>query len=148
MKAEKRSVRVIRYQKVHPDAVVPCHSTEGSACADFYTIESVVIPKGQVRPLRTGLKVALPAGYELAARSRSGLFVNHNLLVVGTIDDDYRGEMKILVLNFGNEDFKVEPKMRMAQFKLSKFYVQQYVEEKELGETERGVGGFGSTGVK
>lgn len=148
MKVEKRQVRVINYVKTHPDAIVPKHQSSGSACTDFHTIERVVIPKGTVRPLRTGLKIQLPEGFELAARPRSGLFINNGLIVVGTIDDDYRGELKILVGNFGENDFQVEKGMRIAQFKLSRFYVQDWNEVEELDDTERGQGGFGSTGLK
>lgn len=137
----------IPYVKLHPDAIVPCRKSTGAACSDFHSVEDVTIAPGRTRAVKSGIAVKLPEGFELAARSRSGLFINQNVLCVGTIDDDYTGEIKILLLNFGQEEFKVTQGMRVAQFKLSRFYVQDYVESEELEETERGAKGIGSTGV-
>lgn len=163
MKKAGRQVKKIPYAVINPecrdekvlaalglDEWKPVHKTAGSACADFRAADTLVIPKHTVRAVKTGIKVALPEGFELAARSRSGLFVNHQIFIMGTIDDDYRGEMKILLANFGDEDFQINFGDRIGQFKLSKFYIQDYnlCNEDELPDTERGQGGLGSTGVK
>lgn len=161
----KRAVKQIPFVYIHPeladitsrrdilkrleiDTWAPQHKTEGAACADFRAATTATLPRMTVRPIPTGIAVQLPPGYELAARSRSGLFTNHSVFVVGTIDDDYTGEIKILLANFGDSDFQVNFGDRIAQFKLSRYVRQEYVEVKTLKETKRGAGGLGSTGVK
>lgn len=161
----KKIVKQIPFTYVHPELIdintrkealkrleidswAPAHKTEGSACVDFRSAVTVTIPPMRVRPIPTGIAVQLPPGYELSARSRSGLFVNNQVFVVGTIDDDYRGEIKILLANFGESEFKVNFGDRIAQFKLSRYVRQEYVEADELVQTRRGTGGLGSTGVK
>lgn len=162
---EKRLVKQIPFTYIHPeladistraeilkrlgiDTWAPQHKTEGAACVDYRAATTTVIPRMTVRPIPTGIAVQLPPGYELSARSRSGLFISHQVFVVGTIDDDYRGEIKILLANFGDADFQVNFGDRIAQFKLSRYIRQKYVEADTLKKTMRGTGGLGSTGVK
>lgn len=164
LKTKKGPVR-IPFQYVHPDLVdpkarakllaslgieswAPHHKTRGAACVDYRAAVTVVIPPMRVRPIPTGIKIALPPGFELSARPRSGLFINHQVFVVGTIDDDYRGEIKVLLANFGESEFKVNFGDRIGQFKLSRFLEQEYFEAENLEATDRGAGGFGSTGVR
>jgi dUTP pyrophosphatase len=98
----------------------------------------------------TGLAVALPPGHELQVRPRSGLALKHGLLVAnspGTVDEDYRGEIKVILLNAGTEPFRVERGMRLAQGVLAPVTRIRWQEVESLDETARGQGGFGSTGV-
>jgi dUTP pyrophosphatase len=101
--------------------------------------------------IATGLFVAIPLGYEIQIRPRSGLAFKHGITVLntpGTIDADYRGEIKVLLVNLSNSPFTVEPGERVAQMILAKHEVLSWKTTHELPSTERGAGGFGSTGVK
>jgi dUTP pyrophosphatase len=101
--------------------------------------------------IATGLFVAIPLGYEIQIRPRSGLAFKHGITVLntpGTIDADYRGEIKVLLVNLSNSPFTVEPGERVAQMVLAKHEVLSWKTTHELPSTERGAGGFGSTGVK
>jgi len=106
--------------------------------------------KGEMKAFPTGVGMEIPEGYELQIRSRSGLTYKHLVTMlagVGTIDADYRGELQVLLKNHGEEDFVVEPGMRIAQGIVSKCERAEWEEVEELSETERS-GGFGSTGLK
>lgn len=101
--------------------------------------------------IKTGLFIALPVGYEAQVRPRSGLAAKKGITVLnapGTIDADYRGEIGVILVNLSNEDFIVEDGERVAQLVIAKHERTEWVEVKELSETSRGSGGFGSTGVK
>lgn len=109
-----------------------------------------------LRPLEramvpTGLYTAIPVGYEIQVRPRSGLAAKHGITVLntpGTIDPDYRGEIKVILVNLSNEDFVIEPAERIAQAVFAKYSQLEWEEVQELEETQRGAGGFGSTGSK
>lgn len=99
----------------------------------------------------TGLYIELPAGYEAQIRPRSGLAAKHGVTVCnspGTVDADYRGEIKVILVNLSNERFTINPGERIAQMVIAKYEKIEWEEVEVLGETERGAGGFGSTGVK
>lgn len=99
----------------------------------------------------TGLFIELPEGYEMQVRPRSGLAAKHGLSLVnapGTIDADYRGEIKVILVNLSNTPYELKPGERVAQLVVSQFTRVEWEPVEELGETERGAGGFGSTGVK
>lgn len=99
----------------------------------------------------TGLFMALPAGYEAQVRPRSGLALKHGITVLntpGTIDADYRGEVKVLLVNFSDTDFVINDGERIAQMVIAKHETADFIEVEELDETERGAGGYGHTGVK
>lgn len=99
----------------------------------------------------TGLRIALPAGFEAQVRPRSGLALKHGVTVLnspGTIDADYRGELKVLLVNLSREDFVINPGERIAQLVIARHEVAQWEAVEELDETERGEGGYGHTGVK
>ena len=104
---------------------------------------------GQIETIPTGLSIAVPPGYELQVRSRSGLAKKGVVVAngVGTIDADYRGEIQVLLINLGKEKFQVDKGMRIAQLVLSRVEQIKWESVSELDETERGTGGFGSTGV-
>jgi dUTP pyrophosphatase len=131
------------------DAAFPSYGTAGAAGADLYAAEDQIIPPGEARLIRTGVVIELPEGYAGFIQPRSGLALKYQVTVLNTpglIDSDYRGELKVLVINHGHDPFEVNVRDRIAQL------VVQSVERchfviKDLGGTERGVGGFGSTGV-
>ena len=132
---------------------LPAYATEGAAGLDIRAnIEDAIVLNPLERQLiPTGLFVAIPLGYEIQIRPRSGLAFKHGITVLntpGTIDADYRGEIKVLLVNLSNAAFTIEPGERVAQMVLAKHEVLSWKTTQELPSTERGAGGFGSTGVK
>lgn len=128
---------------------LPHYATVGAAGMDVVSAEDVTIAPGARHPVATGLSVAIPQGYEIQVRPRSGLAFKHGITVPntpGTIDSDYRGELKVLLINHGTEDFVIARGDRVAQLILAPVTQAQWLEVEELDSTERGAGGFGSTG--
>lgn len=112
--------------------------------------EKIVLQPGERALIPTGLSFAIPAGFEIQARPRSGLAIKKGISLVnspGTIDADYRGEVKIILINHGQEAFTIEDQDRMAQLVLVPVVQADFVVVTELGDTDRGAGGFGSTGI-
>lgn len=133
------------------DLPLPAYATEGAAGMDLLAAvtDPVVIAPGACALIPTGLAIALPAGFELQIRPRSGLALKNGLLVAnspGTIDEDYRGEVQVIVLNAGAEPFTVTRGMRIAQAVLAPVVRAGWQVVETLPETARGAGGFGSTG--
>ncbi len=131
---------------------LPTYATEQSAGMDLTAAleEAVEIGSGDRALIPTGLSIALPAGHEAQVRPRSGLAVKHGVTVLntpGTIDADYRGEIKVILINHGKEPFIVERGMRIAQMVVEKFEHVNWDVVETLEDTERGEGGFGSTGT-
>lgn len=139
---------------VEKDGVaVPSYETSGAAGADVraFLNEPVVIPVGKRAMIPTGLFFAIPEGFEIQVRPRSGLAAKNGVTVLntpGTIDSDYRGEVKVILINLGDADFTVNNGDRIAQLIVAPVTQGIFVETDKLDETERGAGGFGSTGVK
>lgn len=132
---------------------LPAYATEGAAGLDIRAniTEPIVLAPLERQLIATGLFVAIPLGYEIQIRPRSGLAFKHGITVLntpGTIDADYRGEIKVLLVNLSNSPFTLEPGERVAQMILAKHEVLSWKTTHELPSTERGAGGFGSTGVK
>ena len=128
---------------------LPAYATSGAAGMDVVSAESVTIRPGQRHAVATGLSVAIPENYEIQVRPRSGLAFKHGITVPntpGTIDSDYRGELKVLLINHGADDFAIARGDRIAQLVLAPVTQAQWDEVEELDETSRGEGGFGSTG--
>lgn len=130
---------------------IPKYMTEGSAGLDVSAnIEEEIELKSLERYLvSTGIKLEIPVGFEIQVRPRSGLAFKHGVTVLntpGTIDSDYRGEIKVLLINLSNETYKIQPKERIGQLILSKIYHSDFKVVDELSETIRGEGGFGHTG--
>ena len=130
----------------------PAYETEGSAGMDLRAnIEEAIVLKPLERVIvKTGLFIALPNGYEAQVRPRSGLAAKKGITVLnapGTVDADYRGEIGVILVNLSNEDFTVNDGERIAQLVIAKHERVNWKEVSELNETERGAGGFGSTGV-
>lgn len=141
----------IKILKVHPDAEIPYYATEGAACFDVTIVESIDLLPGQIYPIPTGLKFEIPIGYEMQVRQRSGLskyYPNYIANAPGTIDSDYRGELFILTVNNTDIIMHIDKGIRFAQCKIQKAEQLKIVEVDELSNTERGSGGFGSTGLK
>ena len=130
---------------------LPSYATPGAAGMDVVAAEDLDLLPGQRHAVATGFKVAIPHGYEIQVRPRSGLAFKHGISVPntpGTIDSDYRGELKILLINHGSEPFAIRRGERIAQLVPAAVTLAEFEELDELCETERGAGGFGSTGVK
>ena len=144
---------LIKFKKLNEKAIIPEYKTSGSAGFDLQVLldnEKEIIKKGEIKLFKTGLAMSLPNGYEAQVRSRSGLSLKNGIIVLnapGTVDSDYRGEIGIIAMNCGNEDFVVENGMRLAQMIISKYEKAEIEVVDNLDETERNSGGFGSTGV-
>ena len=128
---------------------LPAYATEGAAGMDIVSAEDVTLAPGARHAVATGLSVAIPAGYEIQVRPRSGLALKHGISIPntpGTIDSDYRGELKVILINHGAEPFAIARGDRVAQLVLAPVTQAAWNEVADLDETERGAGGFGSTG--
>lgn len=131
--------------------LLPVYMTKGAAGADVkaHLQEPFTIPSGESGIVPTGMRVEIPEGYEIQVRPRSGLALKHQVTVLntpGTIDADYRGEIKIILINHGKEDFIITPGMRIAQLVLAQVVQAEFLLSSDLSTTERGTGGFGHTG--
>ena len=127
----------------------PAYATEGAAGMDVVAAEDLTLTPGQRRAVATGFAIAIPEGYELQVRPRSGLALKHGITCLntpGTIDHDYRGEVKVILANLGTEPFEVRRGERIAQLVPAPVLKARFREVELLGETSRGAGGFGSTG--
>lgn len=134
------------------DLPLPGYMTEGAAGLDIYAAvtEDVILNPGEIKLVPTGLKLAVPNGYEVQIRPRSGLALKHGISFVntpGTIDSDYRGEINLIMINFGRSSFTIKRGDRVGQMVINKIEHADIIEVDELEETSRGEGGFGSTGV-
>ena len=142
---------LVRY-RVEDGALAPSYQSSGSSGMDVraHLSESLVIKPGRSALVPTGLYLEIPSGYEVQVRSRSGLALKNGIMVLnspGTIDSDYRGEIKVILMNLSSEDFVINNNDRIAQLVLSRYEKAELVLSDQLEETERGSGGFGSTGV-
>ncbi|HRE40995.1 MAG TPA: dUTP diphosphatase [Ignavibacteria bacterium] len=129
----------------------PEYKTEHSAGMDLTSAEKTVLKKGESKLIGTNFIIELEDGYEAQVRPRSGLALKNKITVLnspGTIDADYRGEVKVLLINFGEADFEINIGDRIAQIIISKYSKAKIIEVTELTETVRGSGGYGSTGLK
>jgi len=132
---------------------LPSYATAGAAGMDLMAAltEPLVIPPGGRALVPTGLRIALPHGYELQVRPRSGLALKHGITMPntpGTVDEDYRGELQVIVMNAGTEPFTVERGLRIAQAVVAPVTRAAWREVETLPDTARGEGGFGSTGTR
>jgi dUTP pyrophosphatase len=130
---------------------LPAYATSGAAGMDVVSAEDVILPSMGRHAVATGLALAIPEGYELQVRPRSGLALKHGISLPntpGTIDSDYRGELKIILINLGADAFEIRRGDRVAQLVVAPVQIGRMVEVAELDETARGAGGFGSTGVR
>ena len=141
----------ILVKKSNPNIELPSYKTNGASGMDLmaWIDNPIILKPGTSCLVPTGISVAFPQEYEIQVRPRSGLAAKNNISVLntpGTIDSDYRGEIKIILFNHGNEDFIINNKDRIAQMVLTPIIKMQLEETNELPDTNRGEGGFGSTG--
>ena len=141
----------IKIVKLKDTALLPEYQTEGAAGADIHACidEPVVLQPMERRMIPTGLAMAIPEGFEVQVRARSGMSIKHGITMVngvGTIDADYRGEVGVLLINLSQDAFTIEPGMRIAQMVVAKYEVAEWDSVDTLDTTERGAGGYGSTG--
>ena len=149
--SEKVIVKFKRLSEDFNNVPVPEYATAGSSGMDIRAAlkEEIILKPGQIELVPTNISVEIPFGYEIQVRPRSGLAIKHGIGVLnspGTIDSDYRGEVKIILINLSKEDFKISSGDRIAQLVLSKVYLAELKESDELNDSRRGEGGFGHTG--
>lgn len=140
----------LKIKKLSPSAQIPAYQSSGASGFDLRANEHLVLNAGAICAVKTGLAFEIPAGFEIEIRPRSGLAVKNGIGVLnspGTIDSDYRGEIMVILFNFSKHDFEIKIGDRIAQAVLSKVYLADLLEVESLGETARGAGGFGSTGI-
>lgn len=139
----------LKVVKIHKDAILPNYAHDGDAGLDIYSIEEKFLEPGERALIKTGIKIQLPKGTEAQMRPRSGLAIKHGISLVnspGTIDEGYRGEIGVIIINHGQESFMVEKGMKICQMVIKPVWKVNVEESFELDDTERGTGGFGSTG--
>lgn len=150
MAAENRETAInIKITSEH-GMPLPEYKTPGSSGLDVRAVRGGVIKAGKWAIISTGLHVEIPKGYEIQVRSRSGLAFRQGIFVMnspGTIDSDYRGEIKIILANFSENDFVVRREDRVAQLVVSKVEKAKFIPVENISDTVRGVGGFGHTGI-
>jgi len=142
----------IGYKRLHPRARAPERATTGASGFDLAACldQPLVLEPGRIALVPTGLALAVPRGMEGQIRARSGLALRHGIAVLngpGTIDSDYRGPLGVILANLGSETFRIKDGDRIAQIVFARVPVVELREEPELGETDRGEGGFGHTGI-
>jgi dUTP pyrophosphatase len=141
----------INFFKIHADAQIPKCAHKSDAGMDLHSIETTELLPGEFKVIKTGLQMSLPVGYEAQVRPRSGLAAKFGITVLntpGTIDADYRGEVGVILINHSKNTFKITKGDRIAQMVISKLTKFSVKEVSGLDKTQRGEGGFGSTGVK
>ena len=140
----------IKIQKIHSEAIIPKYAHEGDSGADLFSIQEDTLKPGERKVIPTGLKIEIPKGYEAQIRPKSGLTSNYGITVLntpGTIDSNYRGEIKVILINHSQEPYKIEKGTKIAQIVFQKVETVNFLED-ELNKTSRGEDGFGSTGMK
>lgn len=140
----------VKIQRLDNSLPLPSYKTPFSAGMDLYSRIDVVLKRGEITLVPTGVAISLPEGYEAQIRPRSGLALKHGLTLLntpGTIDADYRGEIALIMINVGKEDFVVEKGMRLAQMVITRYEKVEFEEVDALPDSQRGTGGFGSTGI-
>ena len=143
----------ILIKKLSKEVILPKYETDGSSGLDLAACieKNIEIKPGKVEIIPTGLAVAIPKNFEIQIRPRSGLAAKNQISVLntpGTIDADYRGELKVILINLSDENFIVEKGLRIAQMVVCPIAKAKFKEVDSLEDTKRGSGGFGSTGVK
>ena len=141
-----------QFKRLSPLAVIPHYQSEDAAGMDLHAAveRPLVVSPGDTALVPCGFAMAIPAGYEAQVRPRSGLATKHGITMPnapGTIDADYRGEVMVPLINLGREEFTVEPDMRIAQMVVAPVCRAEVAEVEDLPDTDRGGGGFGSTGA-
>lgn len=139
---------IILLKKVHPDAKTPLYATDGSAGCDFYSVEEITLQPGETKKIRTGIALEIPPGYFMRMEGRSGFSAKGIIKAGGVIDSDYRGEIHIILYNGTKEPFPITKGDRIAQGTFIEVLQAHFHEVGELSTTDRGTGGFQSTGIR
>ncbi len=140
----------LKVKRLHPDATLPAYAHPGDAGLDLFASETRALEPGESAVVKTGVAIALPPDTEGQVRPRSGLAAKHRISVLntpGTIDEGYRGEVGVILINFGTTAFRVEKGMKIAQLVVKPVLRVTVTEATDLDDTARGAGGFGSTGM-
>lgn len=150
---ERIDIKIQRIEESFPDIPLPEYATQGSSGLDIRAAidSTLIIPIGKVGMVPTNIRVEIPEGFEIQVRPRSGLAAKYGIGVLnspGTIDSDYRGEIKVILFNFGNEEFIINRGDRIAQIVINKIYHANFIETDALKQSKRNDGGFGHTGSK
>ena len=141
----------LKVQRVVEGVKLPSYAHQGDAGMDLFAAEEYILKPGERKLVNTGVKIALPVGYEAQIRPKSGLALKHGISIVntpGTVDSGYRGLVGVIAINHGAEEFKIEKNQKIAQMIINKVESAEVEEVPELDETSRGEGGFGSTGLQ
>lgn len=136
----------LKIKRLHPDAKIPTQGSEFSAGFDLYSVEDYEFQPGETHAIPTGLSIELPEGKACFFWDRSGMGFKGIHRFAGLIDSDYRGEYKVILFNSKKNTFKICKGDRVAQGVIQDYYKPEFIETNELSETQRGTGGFGSTG--
>jgi len=138
----------LKVKRLRPDALLPVRKRKGDAGLDLYTVEEIVLKPGDWAAVPTGIAVEIPEGHFGLVKDRSGLALKHGLhCLAGVIDENYRGELKVVIINLGREEVKLEKGTRVAQLIVVPYLPVEVEEVEELSDTERGEKGFGSSGL-
>ena len=140
----------LKIEKINEKAIIPSYANEGDAGLDLYSVEKLVLAPGERGLIHTGIKIELPKNTEAQIRPRSGLALKNGISLVnspGTIDEGYRGEIGVIVINHGLESFTVEEGMKIAQMVIKPVWRVEVEEVLSLSDSERGEKGYGSSGV-
>ncbi len=142
----------IKIKKLKPNAIIPKYMSKGSSGMDLFACldNKIILKPFEIKLIPTGIAISLPEGYEAQIRPRSGLALKYGIILPnspGTIDADYRGEIKIIISNIGKKDFVINHGDRIAQMVITKVEKCEIIEVDNLDETQRGENGFGSTGI-
>ena len=140
----------VKIKKIKERAILPHYAHDGDAGVDLYSTEDYVLKPGQRVLASIGIIIAVPQGYEAQIRPKSGLALNHGISVCnspGTIDSGYRGEIGVIAINYSKEECKIGKGTKIAQLIFNKIEKAEFEEVKDLDDTKRGQGGFGSTGL-
>lgn len=139
----------VGFKKLNEDAIIPHYSRPGDACLDISSVEDHILKPGHFKTIKTGIAIELPTGTEALVRPRSGLAAKHGITVLntpGTIDENFKGEIGVILINHGDESFAIEKGMRIAQLAIKQVLEIETVEVDTLSESNRGEKGFGSSG--
>ncbi|MEK7553369.1 MAG: dUTP diphosphatase [Patescibacteria group bacterium] len=139
---------IIKIQKIDSEAKIPDYANKDDAGLDLYSVEYLILKIGERRAVKTGIKMEIPDGYVGLIWDKSGLAVKNGIkTMAGVIDAGYRGEIKVVLINFGDEDYIVKKNSKIAQMLIQKIEHPEIEVVEELNESQRGANGFGSTGM-
>lgn len=141
----------LKIKKINKNAIIPSYAHEGDAGLDLYAVEELILNSGERGLVHTGIQIELPQNTEAQIRPRSGLALKNGITTLnspGTIDEGYRGEIGVILINHSNKVFKVEPGMKIAQMVIKPVFKVDIIETLELSNSERNEKGFGSSGIR